>query len=107
MDSGHTYDLNKSVIIENAPDQLSLAASGRDDDGWLGTLLFAEDAPPIDGPEDTKYPNVEDVNGSKAEFDLEKYPGANVSVPFKLLSMPHGDLRFVVYGHFEITRFIP
>jgi hypothetical protein len=119
MDDRHDYYLGKdqSVVIENAPDQLSLAASGAVETHLFlgGHGLWTQDpdengeSRPLNGPSDVvnKWPDLFDVNAAKGEFNLTKYPGKNVSVPFKLLSMPHGDLRFVVFGHFEITRFTP
>ncbi|MEP7147541.1 MAG: hypothetical protein ABI857_01480 [Acidobacteriota bacterium] len=100
MDSGHNYYPNETVVIENAPDHLSLAANGVDSDGGLCGV----DDRPLNGPEDTEWQTICDVNVAKGEFDLTQYPGNNVTVPFRLNSMPHGDLRFVIFGRFEITR---
>lgn len=103
MDSGHYYDLNMTAFIANAPDQLSLAGSGSDNDLLAGSILHTDEEPPMNGPEDNPYKDGTDANGAKGEFDLTKYPGKNVTVPFQLNS-PDGKLRFAIFGHFDIDR---
>jgi hypothetical protein len=99
-DSGHTYDINRAVIIENAPNLLALVASGHDHDAD-----FDSDDPnppaPLKGPSGR---SGGDENVAKGEFDLTQSPGNNATVPFRLNSMPGGALKFVIFGHFEITR---
>lgn len=103
MDSGEIYFPNKSFVMENAPDRISLGVRGEDDDGWgsppTGIIGFG----PASGPGDTEYPSMMDVNGAKGEFDLSDYPGTSRVVPFRLDS-PHGSLKFVIFGVIEITR---
>jgi hypothetical protein len=107
MGSGHNYYPNQTLVLENAPDQLSLAWRGQDDDDSFNQYNSVFEHRPCSGPQDTQYSYLFTVNGAKGEFDLSKYPGANVKVPFSFGSMPHGDLRFVVFGHLEITRPVP
>ena len=99
MDSGHNYYFNRTVVINNAPDRLKLEASGLD---WDGTELYITENPPLNGPED-KRGAWEDVNAAKDEFDLSLFPGNSRTVKFRLATTG-GSLRFVVFGHFEITR---
>jgi hypothetical protein len=98
--SGHFNYPDKVVVLENASDTLTLSASGKDDDN-IGTTLFVPGGPPLTGP---KSNDKEDSNVANGTFDLTRYPGNNVTVPFTLSSMPGGKLKFVVYGQFEITR---
>lgn len=100
-DSGHGYDLNRSVVIENAPNTLSLSASGRDDDSNALNHGFTEAGfPPLSGPGST---SSADENVAKDTFDLAKY-NDNETVNFILNTVPRGNLQFRIFGHFEITR---
>ena len=100
-DSGHGYDLNRSVLIENAPNALSLSASGRDDDSNALNHGFHEDGfPPVSGPGSS---SAADENVAKDTFDLTQY-GDNETVNFILNTTPRGNLQFTIFGHFEITR---
>ena len=96
-DSGHTYDINRTVISENVPNLLTLAASGQDEDG-----SFTSDDP-TPGPLDHPDNSGNDENVAKGEFDLSQYSD-NTTVPFRLNSMSGGSLKFVIFGRFEITR---
>jgi hypothetical protein len=99
MDTGKTYDLNKTVVIENAPVHLSLATRGQDDDEW-NSANFLVEMRPCNGPQDTDYQSLLDVNGASGEFDLAKYAD-NEQVPFELHTNG-GDLKFVIFGHFTV-----
>ena len=114
-DSGRTYNIRRIVVVENASNTLTLAASGRENDGAFQDAT--PNPPPVTAPNDSgrlvagglgRYSGYT-VNVANGAFDLTKYPGNNpAAVPFRLNSMPNGgdkgDLRFVVFGHFEITR---
>jgi hypothetical protein len=104
MDSGKTYGINKTATIEYAPDHLSLAASGVDTDVTFTGAINANE-PPLSGPKNGA--TGDDGNVGTGEFDLSKYPGTNVSIPFRLNSMPGGNLKFVIFGRLEITRPTP
>ncbi len=105
MDTGHTYYVNKTLVINNVPDKLTIHASGRDDDSGAFTtnldIVDPDYTPPIYGPGDAKNDD-EQVNGVKEEYDLSKFSG-DKPVNFRLETRG-GDLKFVVFGHFEITR---
>jgi hypothetical protein len=102
-DSGHAYDLNRTVVIENAPNTLSLSASGRDDDSNYFNSNFTEAGipSPLSGPANK---GAADENVAKGEFDLTQSPGTDIRVPFVLNAMPGGALNFTVFGRLEITR---
>jgi hypothetical protein len=100
-DSGHGYDINRSIVIQNAPGTLSLSASGRDDDSNIVNHGFTDAGlPPLVAPGKT---TAYDENVAKDTFDLTKY-GDNETVHFALNTMPGGDLKFTIFGHLEITR---
>lgn len=99
-DSGHGYDINRTMFIQNAPTTLSLSASGRDDDGNAVNSGFVDaDYPPLRAPGKTA---AYDENVAKDTFDLTKY-GDNETVHFVLNTMG-GSLKFTIFGHLEITR---
>ena len=100
MDSDEDYSVNQTVVINNAPDKLILEASGLDFDGT--DLVWSGGHRPLNGPED-QFLRLTDVNAAKQEFDLSKLSGNNRTVPF-MLETRGGSLKFVVFGHFEITR---
>jgi hypothetical protein len=103
VDSDHTYDLNKTVVIENAPNALSLAASGRDSDAGVSSGAFVDDdaqPAPLSGPADKV---ARDENVAKGEFDLTQYAEKS-RIPFRLNSMPGGSFKFVILGSFEYSR---
>jgi hypothetical protein len=97
-DSGHSYGINQSVTIENAPNTLTLAASGRDSD--CEDRKVSANTPPLNRPQSYQ---CNDENVAKDPFDLTKYED-NATVNFILNAMPGGALNFVIFGHFEITR---
>jgi len=97
-DSGHAYNINRTAVVNNAPNTLTLAASGRDSDSTF-TEAVDETIRPLDGPSNDRN----DENVAKDAFDLTKY-GDNATVNFKLNSLPGGSLKFTIFGHFEITR---
>lgn len=98
-DSGHGYDINKTVIIENAPNLLTLAASGNDSDAE-----FSDADPAIPAPLNRPSSVGGDQNVAKGDFDLTQSPGTDVRVPFILNAMPGGALNFTIFGRLEITR---
>ena len=101
MDTGGTYRLNRSLVINNAPDLLKLAVSGYDnDDAFTPADIEAE--APLDGPSGD-WLTGNDSNVAKGEFDLTKDPGATAGQNFRLESKG-GRFRFVVSGRIEITR---
>jgi hypothetical protein len=80
------YDIRREFVIENAPDTLSLAISGRDNDkdDHAGSDLFGPSEPtPVAGPHDS---GDEEQNVATGEFDLRLFE-AGATVPFKLVSM--------------------
>ena len=102
LPDGRTQNLNWTLNISNAPDTLSLALCGNDSDrifGAFGGGVYC-DSPGDDG--DSEW------NVAKGKFDLTQYPGASVTVPFDLRSMPNGgdagDLEFEAKGYIVITR---
>jgi hypothetical protein len=101
-DTGHTYDINQPVVIENASTLLTLSASGRDDDSGFANAGFvpAGIPDPLNGPANK---GAADENVAKGEFDLTQ-SAEGEWVPFSLSSMPGGSLRFAVSGHFKFTR---
>ena len=103
VDSGRGYDIGESITIENAPNILSLSASGRDDDSNAFNSNFVEAGvpSPLNGPADK---GAADENVAKSDFDLTKSPGTNVTVPFVLNALPGGSLNFTIFGRLEITR---
>jgi len=111
-DSGHIESLRQMLplVIEQAGDRLRIVVKGEDDDAGL---------PPagcIDTPEkdfeDLKPHKIatcgNEVNYAKHEFDLSKYPGKFVSIPFTITSMPLGPhgvtLAFDVSGYIEFRN---
>jgi hypothetical protein len=109
MDSGENYNFDRTVFIPNAPDKLVLHASGQDADG---TTAFTPSPKggnngnaPLSGAGDHSVWGSEnsDTNAVAQEFDLASFPGDKHSVPFRLETRG-GSLKFIVFGHFEITR---
>ena len=101
MDTGGTYRLNRSLVINNAPDLLKLAVSGYDnDDAFTPADIEAE--APLNGSSGDMWKG-NDKNVAKGEFDLTKSPGATAGQNFRLES-GGGRFRFVISGHIEITR---
>jgi hypothetical protein len=103
LDSDHDYYPGLEIVVENAPDRLFLAWKGQDDDDDFVEYNKVFVREPCKGP-GTEFGSMFTVNCANGEFDLSQYPGNNVNVPFRLNSMPHGDLRFAIFGHLEITR---
>lgn len=107
LPDGRDHPIGKTIIIKRAPDLLTLAVNGDDEDMDTGAEgSFGEHSgSPNPGPGMKDY--IE-WNVAKAEFDLSRYPGTNVKVPFELRSMPNGgdlgDLQFEAKGYFVITR---
>jgi hypothetical protein len=101
MDTGGTYRLNRSLVINNAPDLLKLAVSGYDADGTFTTADIEAEAP-LGGPSGA-FMSGNDKNVATGEFDLTKSPGTTAGQNFRLESRG-GRFRFVVSGHIEITR---
>ena len=121
-ESGHVERLQGkrafTQVIKNAPDRLRLLVTGYDKDSdaeIFGCLLAAP------GEEDPLwfehlrpkrvYPGTtceKEVNYAKGEFDLSKYPGKYVNIPFTITSMPIGShgvtLTFDVSGYIEFTN---
>jgi len=103
----HVYDINRRLVIENAPNVLSLAVSGHDNDkdDYAGSDLFEPSEPaPVARPHDS---GDGEQNVATGEFDLRLF-GAGATMPFTLVSKPasggsQGDLMFEVYGHITIT----
>lgn len=103
LPDGRNHPLNKTIVINQAPDILSLAVNGEDDDR---TSSFRSDAgKPLSGPHMT---DDYEQNVAKSEIDLSQFPGKDVRVPFELRSMPNGgdkgDLQFEAKGIIFITR---
>jgi hypothetical protein len=96
-----TYRLNRSLVINNAPDLLKLAVSGYDADGTFTTADIEAEAP-LGGPSGA-FMSGNDKNVATGEFDLTKSPGTTAGQNFRLESRG-GRFRFVVSGHIEITR---
>jgi hypothetical protein len=105
LDSGHNYYPNRSVVIDNAPDHLTISASGFDKDAGF-TDSDQSVPPPLDSPSGS-FLSGNDKNVGKTEFDLAQFPGYSVTVPFRLNSIPGGRFKFVVFGHLEISRPTP
>jgi len=97
-DTGHTYDINRTVVVNNAPNFLTLAASGRDSD-----FTFTEEVNEGTGPLDRPSNDRDDANVATDFFDLTKY-GDSERVNFILNTLPGGNLKFRIFGHLEITR---
>jgi hypothetical protein len=99
-DTGHTYGLNRTVVIDNASNSLTLSVSGRDEDGGVNAPFESADTDPYTGPSSN---TASDKNVASGAFTLSQYAD-NTSVPFRLSSMSGGALQFVVYGHFEVSH---
>lgn len=105
--SDHLYDIKREISLWNAPNNLTLSVSGRDDDrgDHAGAdVLGAFEPAPIDWPRDT---GDEEQNGGKGEFNLTQIKDGEVR-RFTLVSRPadggsSGDLVFEVYGYIKVT----
>ncbi len=105
--SDRSYDINRELIIPNAPELLVLSVSGRDrdTDSSSGSDLFGPAQPaPFKGPRDT---GDEEQNVADSEFNLRQLE-INTTISFKLVSKnakggDDGDLMFEVYGRIIIT----
>jgi len=111
-DSGHIENLRQMLpfVIEQAGDRLRIVVEGEDDDAGLPAGCI-ETRTEKDF-EDLKPHKIatcgNEVNYAKHEFDLSKYPGKFVSIPFTITSMPLGPhgvtLAFDVSGYIEFRN---
>jgi hypothetical protein len=99
-DSGRSYGLNRTIVIDNASNTLSLSASGRDEDGGPLAPFDSDDKDPYTSPGSNA---AFDKNVANGVFSLSQYAD-NTKVPFRLESMAGGALKFVVDGHFELKH---
>jgi hypothetical protein len=104
--SGKTYDLRRELVIDKAPDTLSLSVSGRDRDSndYAGADLFGPSRPaPVDGPRDT---GDDERNVARGEFDLRQFgPGTTRRFPLASIRAgggSAGDLMFEVTVRIEV-----
>ena len=99
------YDLKKEFVLENAPHSLTLSVSGREDDLFVGKKADGPGVPlPLNDPE--YHYNNHATNVAKGEWNLSGLPGASGATyrkEFTLTSMVGGDLKFEVYGYWEVT----
>jgi hypothetical protein len=111
-DSGHIENLRQMLpfVIEQAGDLLRIVVEGEDDDAGLPAGCIETQTEK--DFEDLKPHKIatcgNEVNYAKREFDLSKYPGKFVSIPFTLTSMPLGPhgvtLAFDVSGYIEFRN---
>ena len=105
--SDHLYDIKREISLWNAPNRLTLAVSGRDDDrgDYTGAdVLGAFEPAPVERPRDT---GAEEINGASGEFNVAKI-GAGEIKRFTLVSITaqgggRGDLMFEVYGYIKVS----
>jgi hypothetical protein len=114
FDTGKTYNLDKTTFLQNASNLLTLSASGKEDDDSFGVKVTISPLPPdqpdgsysqpeiiATGPDSPHDADNYDVNGSMAEYDLTTYT-SGTKIPFRLATVG-GDLRFEVFGYFQIS----
>jgi hypothetical protein len=102
-------DLNEVIEVQDAPERLTLFATGYDDDSIEIAFPLPTDPGPgcseLAGPFDKH--SIE-ANVARQTFNLRDFPGDDVRHDFTLDSMPHaagqGDLSFKVKGYFVIKR---
>ena len=111
-DSGHIENLRQMlpIVIEQAGDRLRIVVRGEDDDAGFpaGCVILQTE----ENFEDLKPHKIgacgNEVNYAKHEFDLSKYPGKFVNIPFTITSMPLGPhgvtLAFDVSGYIEFRN---
>lgn len=103
LPDGRTHNIGKTIVIHQAPDLLTLAVNGQDDDADFAFVGIT--GSPYNGPYMT---DDGEFNVAKDKIDLTQFPGNERRVQFELRSMPNGgnlgDLQFEVRGYIIITR---
>jgi hypothetical protein len=101
--SGQRHNIREELTIDHLTGAFSLQVDGCDeDDVNLGGILSSLHHS-LSVFVDTGETRGCDCNRAKAEFDVSRYPGSSVSIPFTVRS-PGGKMTFEARGYFTIQR---